>query len=86
MRKSYGNQKTKLNLTEKAQKFYNENEIKIYEHENGYGGLEYTYKWLYGSDPESEPMTEKELNALLEEMQDELDNETHWDDLYWANK
>lgn len=85
MKKSYGNQKTHLTLTPKAQKCYNNTDVRIYEHEeyanDNWDDLTtvytYTMKW-YGED-ESEPMTAEELNADLEVLQDEFDRqEAEW--------
>lgn len=73
---SYGNQKTHLTLTPKAQKLYNGTDaLTIFEYpdmEEVYGEpYMYTVKW-YGN-PEGRFQTEEELIADLEALQDEYD-------------
>lgn len=82
MRREYGMTKTHLSLTSKAEKYYSgATPFDIFEYEvdgpldeDGYPeGVEYRYTYKAFGDPESRMMTEDELNAELEAMQDELE-------------
>lgn len=73
---TYGNQKTHLVLTPKAQKLYDETDtLKIFEYPDMEEVFDepymYTVKW-YGQ-PEGRFQTEEELIADLESLQDEYD-------------
>ena len=73
MKRIYGNEKTHLTLTEKADQIYsNTDPLRIVEEEydDEYGEKKYRYFIAaYFSD---KAMTENELNAFLENMADEI--------------
>ena len=73
MKRIYGNEKTHLELTEKAYQIYsNTDPLRIieeeYEDENGDKKYRYFIAAYFGDNP----MTEVELNAFLEYMADEV--------------
>ena len=73
MKRIYGNEKTHLELTEKAYQIYsNTDPLRIteeeYEDENGDKKYRYFIAAYFGD----KPMTEVELNAFLEEIADEI--------------
>ena len=73
MKRIYGDEKTHLELTEKAYQIYsNTDPLRIveeeYEDENGDKKYRYFIVAYFGD----KPMTEVELNAFLEEIADEI--------------
>lgn len=73
MKRIYGNEKTNLELTEKAYQIYsNTDPLRIveeeYEDENGDKKYRYFIAAFFGD----KAMTEKEINAFLELMADEV--------------
>ena len=73
MKRIYGNEKTHLELTEKAYQIYsNTDPLRIveeeYEDENGDKKYRYFIAAFFGD----KAMTEKEINAFLELMADEV--------------
>lgn len=73
MRRTYGNERTHLNLTEKAQKVYSNTDplsIIEYEHEEN-GKIKYDYS-MFGVF-EDHYMSEAEVNEFLESLADDID-------------
>lgn len=68
MKRRYGDVKTHLTLSAKAQDFYSgASPVSIFELDTPEG---YRYTLKLWSDPETEPMTADELNAELEALAD----------------
>jgi len=70
----YGSEATHLTLTEKAQRYFDENPemgIREYSDWNDAGDIVYSYTLTYSYAPESIPMTEAQLVAELESLADE---------------
>lgn len=75
MKRIYGNEKTHLNLTEKAYQIYSKTDMlriieEEYEDENG----DKKYRYFIGISVyfKDKPMTEKGINAFLESMADKI--------------
>ena len=67
--KKYGNEKTRLTLTGKAQDFYNLTDpLDILEYEDSEGNCTYSVTGCF----ERDNMTEDELNVFLEELSEDL--------------
>lgn len=67
--KRYGNEKTRLTLTDKAQDFYNMTDfLDIYEYEDSEGNCTYSVIGCF----ERYNMTEDELNVFLEELSEDM--------------
>ena len=70
IKRTYGSFNTNLFLSNKANDYYNGTDpMSIYEYEDDAGNLTYTYR--IGSDPESRPITDTQLNKELEAMWEE---------------
>ena len=73
MKRIYGNEKTHLNLTEKADQIYsNTDPLRIVEEEYEDEDGEKKYRYFIAAYFGDKAMTEDELNALLESMADEI--------------
>ena len=73
MKRIYGNEKTHLTLTEKADQIYsNTDPLRIVEEEYEDGDGERKYRYFIAAFFGDKPMTEFELNAFLEYMADEV--------------
>ena len=75
MKRIYGNEKTNLTLTEKAYQIYsNTNHLRIVEeeYEDEDGEKKYRYFIAISVYFKDKPMTEKEVNAFLESMANEI--------------
>ena len=74
MKRIYGNEKTHLTLTEKAEQIYsNTDPLRIIEEEYKDDDGEKKYRYFIAAFFGDKPMTEVELNAFLEESADELE-------------
>ena len=75
MKRIYGDEKTHLELTEKAYQIYsNTDPLRIVEEEYEDEDGEKKYRYFIGVYFGDKPMTEKEINAFLELMADEVGN------------
>ena len=73
MKRIYGNEKTNLTLTEKADQIYsNTDPLRIVEEEYEDEDGEKKYRYFIAAYFGDKPMTEVELNAFLEEIADEI--------------
>ena len=73
MKRIYGNEKTHLNLTEKAYQIYsNTDPLRIVEEEYEDDNGEKKYRYFIAAYFGDMAMTEGELNAFLEDMADEV--------------
>lgn len=75
MKRIYGNEKTNLTLTEKADQIYsNTYMLRIIEeeYEDEYGEKKYRYFIAISVYFKDKPMTEKGINAFLESMANEI--------------
>lgn len=74
MKRIYGNEKTHLELTDKAYQIYSNTDllrIVEEEYEDDNGEKKYRYFVAMSVYFKDKPMTEKEINAFLEYMADE---------------
>ena len=70
----YGSEVTHITLTEKAQRYFDENAemgIREYSDWNDAGEIVYSYTLTYSYATESSPMTAEQLNTELEILADE---------------
>ena len=75
MKRIYGNEKTHLTLTEKAEQIYsNTDPLRIVEEEYEDDNGEKKYRYFIAAYFGDKPMTEDELNAFLEYMRRMLGN------------
>ena len=73
MKRIYGNEKTHLELTEKAYQIYsNTDPLRIFEEEYEDENGDKKYRYFIAAYFGDKPMTEVELNAFLEEIADEI--------------
>ena len=73
MKRIYGNEKTNLTLTEKAYQIYsNTDPLRIIEEEYEDEDGEKKYRYFIAAFFGDKAMTEKEINAFLELMADEV--------------
>lgn len=73
MKRIYGNEKTHLNLTEKAYQIYsNTDPLRIVEEEYEDKDGEKKYRYFIAAFFGDKAMTEKEINAFLESMANEV--------------
>lgn len=73
MKKIYGNEKTHLELTDKAYQIYsNTDPLRIIEEEYEDDNGEKKYRYFFAAYFGDIAMTENELNAFLESMADEI--------------
>lgn len=73
MKRIYGNEKTNLALTEKADQIYsNTDPLRIVEEEYEDDNGEKKYRYFIAAYFGDKAMTEDELNAVLEYMADEV--------------
>lgn len=73
MKRIYGNEKTHLNLTEKAYQIYsNTGPLRIVEEEYEDDNGDKKYRYFIAAYFGDKAMTEVELNAFLEEIADEI--------------
>ena len=73
MKRIYGNEKTHLELTEKAYQIYsNTDPLRIVEEEYEDENADKKYRHFIAAYFGDKPMTEVELNAFLEEIADEI--------------
>ena len=73
MKRIYGNEKTHLELTEKAYQIYsNTDPLRIFEEEYEDENGDKKYRYFIAAYFGDKPMTEVELNAFLEEIAHEI--------------
>lgn len=86
MKRVYGNTNTHLHLSRKAEEFYRGADMFIvyeYESEDADGNRVYTYTISAWGDPESQLMTEEQINSILEFYADIMEDDEfeEWEEL-----